>query len=687
MAIRIKESGAPGYRERTIENASAEAVTIAFATDFTTRGEILTKNAVNRAGKHYVQVPLDVRYLSEWRRSHEAASIIINSIKPFCDKTGHVGVNIAGNSLTSFPSEIAQKDIDLFMARTLLIVQHSTGGMISSVRSGGQTGIDEAGVKAADVLGIPALVHCPKDYAFRIRQGNGHMDVRNKAHFVQRFADDSRHRQHLEPIARINSQLMVCPEETRADILKGRTYEIVPGSFVELAPNTEGVDRLWVNDYLFDEFFEKLNAERGQSEPKETHNVYYLWEVIYEGQASSESRRMELVAPNLEEAESICRNTLVHRSTEGVFPAEVYSIAATAIFIDGNGYSVDPASLMESEMEDIVSQFKHRRPDMINIWYASGENADLSNFAVRPFPFRTGEDDYENFQSVEQAFQYMKTLPQYSSMDDQKRESLQKRILSTVDGAELKSLGRSVPGLDSKAWNKVAGILMKDMIRMSFDYNPAAKQRLVDTGDAQFLHHQERGPWKYNFPYFLNEVRTEFRRKQQRQENYKALKEGGQVPVDMGLHFYEGDIKPEQNVIFVFGSNVEGRHGLGAAKEAVQKFGAVYGRPEGLQGSSYAIPTKDLRVKANKGYRSVPEEKIVSSIAAMYRCAEQNPDKVFKVAYRNPPHKYTLNGYSGAEMVRMFLKAGTPPMNVQFSMEWKQEMLRQVSRGCSKHVM
>ena len=50
--------------------------------------------------------------------------------------------------------------------------------------------------------------------------------------------------------------------------------------------------------------------------------------------------------------------------------------------------------------------------------------------------------------------------------------------------------------------------------------------------------------------------------------------------------------------IFVFGSNTAGRHGLGAAKVALSRFGALYGQGYGLQGNSFGIPTKDhmLRV-------------------------------------------------------------------------------------------
>ena len=47
----------------------------------------------------------------------------------------------------------------------------------------------------------------------------------------------------------------------------------------------------------------------------------------------------------------------------------------------------------------------------------------------------------------------------------------------------------------------------------------------------------------------------------------------------------------EKNEIFVFGSNLQGMHGGGAARVALERFGAVWGQGTGLQGQSYAIPT------------------------------------------------------------------------------------------------
>ena len=135
---------------------------------------------------------------------------------------------------------------------------------------------------------------------------------------------------------------------------------------------------------------------------------------------------------------------------------------------------------------------------------------------------------------------------------------------------------------------------------------------------------------------------------------------------------YSGNITPEPDTIFVFGSNPEGRHGAGSAKVAREQFGAIYGQGEGLQGSAYALPTKDLRVIENRGYRSISAEQITENIKRMYQCAEEHPDKKFKVAYRNQPNERSLCGYSGRELMAMFKKAcdGNYPDNVYFSEEW-----------------
>ena len=58
----------------------------------------------------------------------------------------------------------------------------------------------------------------------------------------------------------------------------------------------------------------------------------------------------------------------------------------------------------------------------------------------------------------------------------------------------------------------------------------------------------------------------------------------------------------QPNEIFVFGSNLKGMHGGGAAYIAYRKFGAIMGQGVGLQGQSYAIPTMQGGVETIRPY-------------------------------------------------------------------------------------
>ena len=58
----------------------------------------------------------------------------------------------------------------------------------------------------------------------------------------------------------------------------------------------------------------------------------------------------------------------------------------------------------------------------------------------------------------------------------------------------------------------------------------------------------------------------------------------------------------QPNEIFVFGSNLAGAHGGGAARLAYERFGAIWGQGVGLQGQSYAIPTMQGGVETIKPY-------------------------------------------------------------------------------------
>lgn len=103
------------------------------------------------------------------------------------------------------------------------------------------------------------------------------------------------------------------------------------------------------------------------------------------------------------------------------------------------------------------------------------------------------------------------------------------------------------------------------------------------------------------------------------------------------------------NEIFVFGSNMEGKHYGGAARFAVNKFGAEMGNPVGLQGQSYAIPTLTAPGET-KECRKLPLSEIGRYVQEMANFARENPDMFFYVT----PIGCGIAGFSEQEIAPLF---------------------------------
>ena len=80
-----------------------------------------------------------------------------------------------------------------------------------------------------------------------------------------------------------------------------------------------------------------------------------------------------------------------------------------------------------------------------------------------------------------------------------------------------------------------------------------------------------------------------------------------------------------ENEVFVFGSNLAGLHGGGAAKVALERFGAENAKGIGHFGQSYAIPTKDELIE------TLPIEEISEHVAAFIEYAKTKPELTFFV--------------------------------------------------------
>ena len=112
------------------------------------------------------------------------------------------------------------------------------------------------------------------------------------------------------------------------------------------------------------------------------------------------------------------------------------------------------------------------------------------------------------------------------------------------------------------------------------------------------------------------------------------------------------------NEIFVFGSNLAGIHGAGAALYARNYHGAVMGQGIGHHGDSYGIPTKSACIK------TLPIEAIEKYVEDFMWYAHTHPELTFMVTRIG----CGLAGYTDQQIAPLFLLA---PLNCQFDRAWQ----------------
>lgn len=111
-------------------------------------------------------------------------------------------------------------------------------------------------------------------------------------------------------------------------------------------------------------------------------------------------------------------------------------------------------------------------------------------------------------------------------------------------------------------------------------------------------------------------------------------------------------------IYFVFGSNLKGRHGAGAAKYARENFGAIEGQARGIQGHSYAIPTKDRNMKP------LDLEDIKRGVDQFIKYASSHREDLFFVTRIG----CGLAGYTNTDIAPMFRYA---PENCNLDPVWE----------------
>lgn len=110
--------------------------------------------------------------------------------------------------------------------------------------------------------------------------------------------------------------------------------------------------------------------------------------------------------------------------------------------------------------------------------------------------------------------------------------------------------------------------------------------------------------------------------------------------------------------IFVFGSNLAGRHGKGAALHALKYHGAIYGQGYGIQGNSFAIPTKGYALEVLDLWE-------IEKYCEMFLFYAKQATEYFE--FDLTPIGCGLAGYK-QEQIRPFFK--NKSSNVHFTKEW-----------------
>ena len=115
----------------------------------------------------------------------------------------------------------------------------------------------------------------------------------------------------------------------------------------------------------------------------------------------------------------------------------------------------------------------------------------------------------------------------------------------------------------------------------------------------------------------------------------------------------------QPHAVFVFGSNRSGVHGAGAAREAVERYGAEWGVGEGMTGRCYALPTKDRNI------RTLPIGDVAAHVTTLLTLVRTRSDLVFAVTRVG----CGLAGFTDVEIAPLFADA---PENCELPEGWRE---------------
>ena len=180
----------------------------------------------------------------------------------------------------------------------------------------------------------------------------------------------------------------------------------------------------------------------------------------------------------------------------------------------------------------------------LNIWFSTGENAQLSNLAYRPFTL-----DGKQYESVEHYYQTNKSGKFNQDVYAKNWKGGNKKISGGTEVDKSKNL-----------------IMMKQAMLESFKQNPQALEALLATGNTRLTHNQDTGVWRIDFPRLLMEVRNELRGQgtNQTQDIYNNLPEKTvSSNVIIESVYGQNGVKRAREINGVFSLRTDGKYHFG----------------------------------------------------------------------------------------------------------------------------
>lgn len=470
------------------------------------------------------------------------------------------------------------------------------------------------------------------------------------------------------------------------------------------------------------EFFEPIKEQKLKEYLDEGLPVYsnYIVNILQENKDVQKQLSEEVLK----------RNASTNADKINVFFEAVLSVAQKNNLeinnIQNNIYSLDPV-LKAKALQEKEKKEEDENKDKTTV---IPNTNSASIFGVRPFEidnsvgyFRSdGYSGVERFQSVYQAIVYFRYVNTHGKVSND--DAIKQAILKETNPQKLKQLYNSFNFdvendlINIKRWNRNIKSLFKDLFLRSFtekNYNKVqlenafkfilqSKEMFKAEDDDMYskVYSQLLTAYKQR----LLKEKKELNRKisidnnitidtiksnpnkkfliAKESELYKTISESKEdydnvISIDSNKDIedserieepesYKGLIEKDDDVVMVFGSNQIGVNDAGSALSAVEQGRITRGEKliNRLSDSERAYGLNTV-ISPHKPLNAA---QIIRNIQKLYETANDNPDKTFAVAYTNTGVEKTRNGYTGNEMITMFLKAGQIPKNIIFSEKW-----------------